>query len=42
MFKFSKWGPMEARFLDENDRNEFELQQCKYVRELSGGLFTSC
>ena len=32
---------MDARLLDENGRNGFELQQFKYVREFSGG-FTSC
>ena len=33
---------MDARLPDENGRNGFELQQYKYVREFSGGLFTSC
>ena len=33
---------MEARLLDENGRNGFELQQHKYVHEFSGGLFTYC
>ena len=33
---------MEARLLDENGRNGFELQQYKYVREFSGGLFMAC
>ena len=33
---------MDVRLLDENGHNEFELQQYKYVREYSGGLFTSC
>ena len=32
---------MEARLLDENGRNGFELQQFKYAHEFSGG-FTSC
>ena len=31
MFKFSKWRQMEARLLDENGHNGFELQQYKYV-----------
>ena len=33
---------MEAKLLDENGRNGFELQQYKYVCEFSGGLFASC
>ena len=33
---------MEARVLDENGCDGFELQQYKYVFEYSGGLFTSC
>ena len=31
---------MEEKLLDENGCNGFELQQYKYVREFSGGLFS--
>ena len=31
MFELSKWRQMEARLVDENGHNVFELQQYKYV-----------
>ena len=31
MFELSKWRQMEARLVDENGHNGFELQQYKYV-----------